>query len=379
MNNKNSYDFIIAGMGLAGLSLAMQLKNSKVNFTKVLLIDKNLKNKNDRTWCFWSKENENWFDKVIFKRWSKFKFTSSGLNKVCEINPYQYCMIKGIDFYNFCLNELKSDKRFEFVTNEIKKIETKNNQAYLHTSTDEYQSNYLFNSAIRTPKIVQNQINYVQHFKGWLIETEEKNFDVDCPTFMDFNIHQKADCRFVYVLPFGANKALIEYTGFSPKRIDDKEYDAELTSYIKLNLKIENYKVLEEEQGEIPMYESEFVNLFGNRVINIGTSGGSSKTSTGFTFYFVQKHISELVNSLANGNPVSFTRKPKYLYYDRILMDVIDKKKMPASDIFETLFKKIPTPTILAFLNEESSLIQELRLMNSVPKLKFVPAALRKI
>ncbi len=379
MNNKNSYDFIIAGMGLAGLSLAMQLKNSSVKFNKVLLIDKDLKNKNDRTWCFWSKEDANWFDKIIFKRWSKFKFSSSGLNKVCEINPYQYCMIKGIDFYNFCLNELKSDIRFDFVTDEIKKIETKNNQAHLHTIKEEYHSMYLFNSAIRTPKIVQKHINYVQHFKGWLIETEENNFDVDCPTFMDFNIHQKNDCRFVYVLPFSSNKALVEYTGFSPKRIDDEEYDAELTSYIKLNLKIENYKVLEEEQGEIPMFESEFVNLFGNRVINIGTSGGSSKASTGFTFYFVQKHISELVKSLANGSPISFARKPKYLYYDRILMDVIDKKKMPASEIFETLFKKIPTPTILAFLNEESSLLQELRIMNSVPKLKFVPAALRKL
>ncbi|MBL7917472.1 MAG: lycopene cyclase, partial [Bacteroidia bacterium] len=223
MNNKNSYDFIIAGVGLAGLSLAMQLKNANVNFTKVLLIDKDLKNKNDRTWCFWSKEKDNWFDKVIFKRWSKFKFSSSGLNKVCEINPYQYCMIKGIDFYNFCINELKSDKRFEFVTDEIKKIETKNNLACLHTSTNEYQANYLFNSAFRTPKKEKNHINYVQHFKGWLIETEEKKFDVDCPTFMDFNIHQKNDCRFVYVLPFSANKALIEYTGFSSQRIDDKE------------------------------------------------------------------------------------------------------------------------------------------------------------
>ena len=67
-------------MGCAGLSLAMQLKRSSLNFSKVLLIDKDLKNKNDRTWCFWTKEKNNWFDEIVFKRWYKFLFKDILLN-----------------------------------------------------------------------------------------------------------------------------------------------------------------------------------------------------------------------------------------------------------------------------------------------------------
>lgn len=69
MQENNKYNFIIAGMGCAGLSMAMQLKQSSVNFNKVLLIDRKPKDKNNRTWCFWTKEKNNWFNPIIFRRW----------------------------------------------------------------------------------------------------------------------------------------------------------------------------------------------------------------------------------------------------------------------------------------------------------------------
>jgi lycopene beta-cyclase len=196
---------------------------------------------------------------------------------------------------------------------------------------------------------------------------------------MDFSVPQHNDCRFVYLLPFSENKALIEYTGFSPEKITEEAYIHELSNYIKKHLGINNYQIVEEESGEIPMYESSFVNPFGDRVVNIGTASGASKTSTGFTFYFIQQFTDQLVQSLEASNPQRFERSKKFLYYDRILLDVMNKKELPAANIFETLFKKNKVQHLLAFLNEESTLLQELRIMNSVPKSKFVPAAIRQM
>jgi len=48
------YDFIIAGGGLAGLSLAWYLVHSRLRDSRILLLDKEPKQKNDRTWCYWS-------------------------------------------------------------------------------------------------------------------------------------------------------------------------------------------------------------------------------------------------------------------------------------------------------------------------------------
>ena len=375
-----SYDYIIAGAGCAGLSLAVKLSLSDVPFKKILLVDKDLKNKNDRTWCFWTKQEKQWYNDIIFRRWSSFEFKGpSGNSLLCDIQPYEYCMIRGIDFYEYAFSILKKDPRFEFLTAEINGLETLNDRAVLKANGKSYTSSFIFNSAFRKIKMLNNDINYVQHFKGWVIESEEARFDVHRPVFMDFSVPQHNDCRFVYLLPFSENKALIEYTGFSPAAISENDYEDELRYYIQEHLGIHNYRILEEEKGEIPMYESVFVNPFGNRIINTGTASGASKTSTGFTFYFIQRFTDKLVSSLKSSGPHLFTRPKKYLYYDRILLDVMDRKQLPAAEIFETLFRKNSVQSILAFLNEESTFSQELRIMNSVPKLRFVPAAIRQL
>jgi len=50
------YDYIIAGGGCAGLSLVMRmLKEPQLSTKKILIIDKDSKQLNDRTWCYWEK------------------------------------------------------------------------------------------------------------------------------------------------------------------------------------------------------------------------------------------------------------------------------------------------------------------------------------
>ena len=368
-------------MGAAGLSLAMQLKRSSLKFSKVLLIDKDLKNKNDRTWCFWTKEKNNWFDEIIFNRWDKFSFKSDGFEKEIDLAPYSYIMIKGLDFYNYCLNELRADARFEIITEEIKEINTEKHTAVLKTNNQTYTSDYLFNSAFRTLNKKTDHINYVQHFKGWVIETEADMFNNGCPVFMDFSVEQHDDCRFVYIIPFSNNKALIEYTGFSRESLKEEFYDAELKNYLQNKLNISSYKITETERGEIPMVESDFINPFGNRVINIGTAGGSSKPSTGYTFYFIQRNIKNIVLQLENNTAqlVSPKRSKRFLLYDKILLDVLDKKEIEAKTVFAELFQKNSIKHLLAFLNEESSVSQDLKILNSVSKKHFVKAAVKKL
>lgn len=381
MSSDKKYDYIIAGMGCAGLSLAMQLKRSSLNFSKVLLIDKDLKNKNDRTWCFWTKEKNNWFDEIVFKRWYKFLFKGDLFEKEITLNPYSYLMIKGIDFYDFCLNELKNDSRFEILTDEIKEINSKDAFAILKTKEQTYSCNYLFNSAFRTLHKKAHHINYVQHFKGWLVETETDSFNADCPVFMDFSVEQHNDCRFIYVIPLSKTKALIEYTGFSDTGLNDDFYDKELKNYIQNTLNITTYKIIEIEKGDIPMVESDFINPFGDRVVNIGTAGGSSKPSTGYTFYFIQKHTKYIIHQLETGTSklVSKKRKKRFLLYDKILLEVLDKKEVSAKNVFTDLFRKNKIKNLLAFLNEESSVAQDLVIMNSVSKKHFIKAFLKKL
>lgn len=377
----NNYDFIIAGMGCAGLSLAVQLQKSSIKFDRVLLIDREQKNTNDRTWCFWTKEKNNWYDPCIYRRWDNFTFEAHGFKKEFLLEPYQYCMIKGSDFYAHCLNILSHDERFEIVTENITEILSTKEEAVLKTSTQQYSAPYLFNSAFRTIDTKDHHINYVQHFMGWVIETPTETFNESCPVFMNFNTAQYGDCRFFYLLPYSKTKALIEYTGFSERGLKEEDYLFELKKHLQQDLKINAYTILEQEKGEIPMAESEFVNPYGKRVINIGTAGGNSKPSTGYTFYFIQKNTKEIISQLEAGakSLAPYKRKTRFLLYDKILLEVLDKKKIPARYVFKTLFQKNDVNSLLAFLNEESTVSEDLSILNSVPKKEFIIAALKKI
>ena len=381
MADSQEYDFIIAGMGCAGLSLAMQLQKSKVNFTKILLIDKDLKNKNDRTWCFWTKEKENWFDEIVYRKWDKFTFESNEFKKEYAITPYRYLMIRGIDFYAHCLASLRADNRFEIITEEIKNITTVNKQAVLTTASQIFSAKYIFNSAFRKILSKKKDIHYVQHFMGWVIKTEQEMFDENCPVFMNFDTEQFNDCRFFYTLPFSRNEALIEYTGFSPQKISDEQYNAALKKHIEKDLACSNYIVESVEQGEIPMTESKFINEFGDRVLNIGTAGGNSKPSTGYTFYFIQKSTQHLIAQLEKNvsQLKPYRREKKFLLFDGILLDVINSKRIEPRHVFTKLFQKNPVKRLLAFLNEESSAFENLGILSTAPKKHFVPAAFKKI
>src|SRR4026207_715853 len=109
------YDFIFAGSGCAALSIVMRMiKSGKFSGKKILLIDKEAKTKNDRTWCFWEKEN-GFFDEIVYKKWPVISFLSDDFSSDIPIAPYVYKMIRGIDFYQYCFNEIARHPNIELV------------------------------------------------------------------------------------------------------------------------------------------------------------------------------------------------------------------------------------------------------------------------
>src|SRR3954464_8569039 len=112
---QNFYDYIITGAGCAGLSLLIHLLESG-QFTnkKILLIDKDAKNRNDRTWCFWE-AGEGLFQPIVKKQWKQLWLQADGLSKKLDLQPYQYKMIRGIDFYNYCLGKISQQRNITFL------------------------------------------------------------------------------------------------------------------------------------------------------------------------------------------------------------------------------------------------------------------------
>jgi lycopene beta-cyclase len=116
------------------------------------------------------------------------------------------------------------------------------------------------------------------------------------------------------------------------------------------------------------------------KIINIGTAGGYSKPSTGYTFMRIQVLCAQVVAQLAAQKPIKITpTNALFMAYDSIFLDVFDKNRVAPKTVFTYLFKKNKAGLVLRFLDEKTTMAQNLKIMSSVPIVPFVKAAMRWI
>ena len=222
----------------------------------------------------------------------------------------------------------------------------------------------------------------LQHFKGWLVRTKAPVFDPAAPVMMDFRVEQHGECRFMYVLPGSTTEALVEFTLFTPALLPPDVYDSELKNYLRDFLNISEFEVLESEFGIIPMSDEPTHEHPAPRVVRIGTAGGTTRPSTGYTFSRTQRRLQAIAGNLLRfGQPFAPGGRispipTRFLVYDRIFLNVFLKHRHAAADVFTRLYAHNRPAALFRFLDEQTSFSEELRVMWAAPKLPFVRAAL---
>lgn len=378
------YDYIIAGSGCAGLSLLYRmLKDPQLCNKQILVIDKSQKNKNDRTWCFWEKGN-GLFESIVMHQWKTLEFLSDDFERKFDMPHYRYKMIQGIDFYNHVLDFANDFKNVTFISEQIIDIKTVNDLTEVTTENARYTANYVFNSTHLFHPKMDTSNSLLQHFEGWVVKTKTPVFDKNVGRLMDFRLSQEHGTTFMYVLPTSETEALVEYTLFTEKVLEKAQYKTALKDYIKNYLQIDDYEIQHTEFGIIPMSLAKFSRNVPNEkhIINIGTAGGFTKASSGYTFQFVQKHTENIIHLLKEGkhpNPQLTFRDKMFQWYDRTLLEVILSEKLEGKEIFATMFKKQPIETILAFLGNESTFWEDLKIMSCLPIKPFLVAGVKQL
>jgi lycopene beta-cyclase len=357
------------------------LKSGEFDDKKILLIDKEPKTKNDRTWCFWEKEN-GFFEKIVFRKWDELSFFSDDLSISMNITPYQYKMIRGIDFYNYCFDEIKKNINIEVFYGDSGGAFFHKEGITLILNGEQVNIDHavVFNSIYNAKQNQTGIKTLLQHFKGWVVETDIPSFNPGKATMMDFRVHQDHGTAFIYVLPFSETKALVEYTLFTKSLLTSEQYNDEIKNYIRTILKIDRYSLVEEEFGVIPMTNQKF-QFHRAGIYHIGTAGGQTKPSSGYTFQFIQKQSKQIVDQLLAGKSLTLIpdTPKRFRFYDNTLLHILYHNKLQGKRVFTRLFKKNKPQRVLRFMDNESSLSDELKIISSLPTWPFLKAALKQI
>ena len=349
------FDYTIIGGGCAGLSLAYELEVHKKLENKTLaIVEPRLEYKKDKTWSFWKVVPHN-FDDCVKKNWENFSINIPNNTKYLECKNYPYQSIDSGLFYNKINNKLKENKNINFFK-DVKEINLENS--------------FIFNS-VSSLKTDDN--NFWQHFCGVEIETKKNFFDEEIINLMDFDCEQRNSVHFFYTLPYSKNKALIETTWLSKMSDDsEKNYDIQLKDYIENHLNLKDYDITYNEEGAIPLFYPS--NYTEKNKMNIGTAGGMTRLSTGYTFLNIQEHSRYIRKNIENINKMKiFEINKKYQFLDKIFLRVIEKhpEKMPS--IFYNMFGA-STNAVIKFLSNKSNFLEDLFIILKMPKWTFIKA-----
>ena len=349
------FDYIIIGGGCAGLSLAYELEiHEKLKYKTLAIIEPREVYKKDKTWSFW-KVTEHNFNDCVKKSWENFSINIPNKTNYLECKKFLYQSIDSGLFYEKINNRLKKNKNIYFFK-DLKEINSRNS--------------FIFNSV---PSIKKNHSNLWQHFCGVEIETQKNIFDDGIFNLMDFDCDQRESVHFFYTLPYSKTKALVETTWLS--KMNDRsqmDYDHQIKNYIETKLNLKNYKITYKEEGAIPLFYPTYEET--KNKINIGTAGGMTRLSTGYTFLNIQEHSKYIRKNFENiSNTKRYEINKKYQFLDGVFLSVLKKNPEMMPSIFFKMFNASPK-TVIKFLSNKSNFFDDLTIILKMPKLTFIKA-----
>jgi lycopene beta-cyclase len=196
---------------------------------------------------------------------------------------------------------------------------------------------------------------------------------------MDFDVDQTRGLRFGYVLPVSPCEALVENVYLADVPVTEAEHRAELESYLESRFGLESgdYEILGDERGCIPMTDHVFNQRPVPRVSVIGTLGGATRPSTGYTFLRIQRSSDETALRLLGDSPEDGrTHTSRSSMLDRVFLRFLADHPERAPLVFARMFARVPADSLVRFLSDRSGPIDIARLILALPKRWFLGSAL---
>ena len=373
----DKYDYAIVGAGAAGLHLALaMLDQSYFDDKRILIFDKDSKDRNDKTWSYWEVGKGRW-DNIIQYEWKSALFYKGNHNIEMDLKPYRYKQIRSLDFYRYALDRILVSNNIEFIKEKVDLLNETENNVEIITNKACYTVGHCFDGRI-CPAFKNHDdgfIRILQHFNGWTISFENPVFDSSNFTMMDFRASIDDNTSFMYVLPVSEKKALVEFTFFTEQAVKRHVYENSIVDYIQRYISSEPYEILEKEKGVIPMTDFPFHKYSSLQITKIGTAGSWVRSSTGYSFKNAERNARTIVHNIESNRPIEEgILKKKAMWYDTILLDILKHENNLGPEIFRQLYARNKIGAVLKFLDGETSLLEDVRIIFSLNPLPFLRA-----
>jgi len=377
----------VVGAGGAGLSLVVALDrllgdrrrtHPGAAAPSVLLVDPVHRAGADRTWSFWD-DGHSPVEDAVHRSWRRVGVVGrDGVRRVLDLDPMRYVTVRSQDFYS--LADAAADRiGARRLVAPVDAVLDGDRHALVHAGGRRVRARWVFDSRPAPPALPAGTA-LLQHFRGWAVRADgpAPMFDPGVPVLMDFGVPQlPREVAFGYVLPSDAASALVEFTVFSRARRTTAAYEHALRAYLADRYAGHGYTVEAVEDGVIPMTDAVHARRAGRRVFRLGTAGGATRPSTGYTFSAMQRQAAAVAAALLEGReplpPAPYPARHRWM--DAVLLRALDQGHARGDDLFVRLFDRNGPTRVLRFLDGSTTPAQDLALMASSPTMAMTRAA----
>ncbi|MEM1332610.1 MAG: lycopene cyclase family protein [Actinomycetota bacterium] len=386
--SRQDADLVIAGAGCAGLSALWHVLHSPLRDLRIIVIDQSFGPHDDRQWAFWGPHgapfahlaDQHWNHlEVGFPEW---RATSRLRGPRRGQRSRAYHRVHRRTYDGYVLETARQHPNVRFVEQPITDVRDDADAGVVVLPEGELRAPVVFQSTTPVSDHPDRPPRHPlrQHFGGWDVRVEHDVFRPGVVTLMDFDAPQHDGTAFFYVLPEAPDRAFIEYTLFSTTPRSAEFYDEHLLAKLAA-LGAGDHEIRRAEYGVIPMEDGQVRRAEQTHVWDLGTVGGMTKPSTGYTFQRIHAHSRRLVDSWAStGAPADATTGGRrYPFLDRTLLRLLHHHPDRGRGVFERLFATTAVDDVLTFLDEASSLTDDARMMTRLPWPPFVRSALGEV
>jgi lycopene beta-cyclase len=375
------WDIVIAGGGLSGLAMAIELAQPRFGHLKILLVEARASYQRDRTWSFWA-QGEHAHTHLERARWSHWRVALQGQQALCS-GAHTYRSIDADAFYADALTKIRRAPHIHMrmgvtVAQLVPDARTGPCRVVLGDGSC-HATGLVLDARPAVAKQTHGPA-LAQHFVGWEIDTDVDVFTPDRLDLMDF-MPAPDGLHFFYVLPYSQRRALVEATWVSAPHLHH-DYAAQLERYLASRFGDVAHRRVYTEQGSLSLDAVVGPQARGP-VVRIGRAAGTLRPSTGFAFRETVADCARLARQIeqchfplqddaARAPLHGFRRRALDRFMDAWFMRVLAADWLAAPQIFMALFMHTPADRLVRFLSGQATWLDRAAVAASLPKWRFL-------
>ncbi|MBG6212873.1 MAG: NAD(P)-binding protein [Cryobacterium sp.] len=360
---------VVLGAGLAGLTLAARLARERSG-PRVVVLEPRTAYQDDRSWCFWRPEQHD-LSHLVSQRWKTWTFSdAAGVTVRHQVPGLAYQYVRGSDFYASAQADIAESPRVDLRLGvRAGTVAAVSGGVRVETS----EGTLLACQVIDTRPRAAEAMLY-QSFVGVELERDHPlPFDPREVTLMGSLAADSEGLRFVYALPLGPNRAIVEWTRFGLVPINRERLVGELDQLLT-GLGLADARRVRTEGGVLAMGLGRQAAPPIAGVLPAGNAGGALRAASGYGFLRIQRWAQLCTERLLAGREaVGHPEEPRLRRtFDRIFLQAVRAHPERTAEYFLALAHGVPPAGLVRFLSDGARAADYARIISSLPWSPFI-------